>query len=125
MKKNIYVSIIGIFLLTIIVSGIMICHHYKEAAEQNDLYDNLVEIVEDSEETLESESEESEATDDTTPFSEYEELYRQNPDMVGWIKIEDTKINYPVMQSIDEPNFYLKHGFDRNYVSVKYHTPNI
>ena len=74
MKKNIYVSIIGIFLLTIIVSGIMICHHYKEAAEQNDLYDNLVEIVEDSEETLESESEESEATDDTTPFSEYEEI---------------------------------------------------
>ena len=115
MKKNIYVSIIGIFLLTIIVSGIMICHHYKEAAEQNDLYDNLVEIVEDSEETLESESEESEATDDTTPFSEYEELYRQNPDMVGWIKIEDTKINYPVMQSVDEPNFYLKHGFDRSY----------
>ena len=115
MKKNIYVSIIGIFLLTIIVSGIMICHHYKEAAEQNDLYDNLVEIVEDSEETLESESEEAEKTDDTTHFSEYEELYRQNPDMVGWIKIEDTKINYPVMQSIDEPNFYLKHGFDRSY----------
>ena len=29
--------------------------------------------------------------------------------------IEDTKINYPVMQSLDEPNFYLKHGFDRSY----------
>ena len=23
--------------------------------------------------------------------------------------------NYPVMQSLDEPNFYLKHGFDRGY----------
>ena len=35
--------------------------------------------------------------------------------MVGWIKVEDTKIYYPVMQSIDEPNFYLKHGFDKDY----------
>ena len=42
-------------------------------------------------------------------------MYLQNNDMVGWIKIEDTKINYPVMQSKDNPNFYLKHGFDKAY----------
>lgn len=35
--------------------------------------------------------------------------------MVGWIKVEDTKINYPVMQSKEEPNFYLRHGFDKAY----------
>ena len=29
--------------------------------------------------------------------------------------LEDTKINYPVMQSKDNPNFYLKHGFDKAY----------
>lgn len=26
-----------------------------------------------------------------------------------------TKINYPVMQSKDNPNFYLRHGFDKSY----------
>lgn len=31
------------------------------------------------------------------------------------LKVEDTKINYPVMQSKDNPNFYLKHGFDKAY----------
>ena len=46
---------------------------------------------------------------------DYQELYLQNNDMVGWIKVEDTKINYPVMQSKDNPNFYLKHGFDKAY----------
>lgn len=35
--------------------------------------------------------------------------------MVGWIKVDDTQINYPVMQSVDNPNFYLKHGFDKGY----------
>ena len=46
---------------------------------------------------------------------EYTELFTQNSDMVGWITIEDTKINYPVMQSKNEPNFYLKHGFDKAF----------
>ena len=35
--------------------------------------------------------------------------------MVGWIKVEDTNINYPVVQSVNEPNFYLKHKFDKTY----------
>lgn len=35
--------------------------------------------------------------------------------MVGWIKIEGTNINYPVMQTPNEPNFYLKHNFEKEY----------
>ena len=46
---------------------------------------------------------------------ELAELYQQNGDLVGWISIADTNINYPVMQSVNEPNFYLKHGFDKAY----------
>jgi len=30
-------------------------------------------------------------------------------------KRNDLNINYPVMQSVNEPNFYLKHGFDKAY----------
>lgn len=45
----------------------------------------------------------------------YQALYDQNSDFVGWIKIENTMISYPVMQSIDSPDFYLKHGFDKGY----------
>ena len=46
---------------------------------------------------------------------ELAELYQQNGDLVGWISIADTNINYPVMQSVNEPNFYLRHGFDKEY----------
>ena len=48
-------------------------------------------------------------------LSEYAKLYEQNSDIVGWIRIDDTQMNYPVMQSPQEPNFYLKHGFDKEY----------
>lgn len=40
-------------------------------------------------------------------------LKAENEDLVGWIQIEGTTINYPVMQTPAEPDFYLTHGFDR------------
>ncbi len=44
-------------------------------------------------------------SEDKDYLAKYLELYRQNEDMVGWIKAEDTNINYPVVQSVNEPNF--------------------
>ena len=38
-------------------------------------------------------------------------LYEQNPHIIGWITIEDTKIDYPVMQTPEDENFYLKLSF--------------
>ena len=36
-----------------------------------------------------------------------------NSDTVGWISIEGTAVDYPVMQTPENPDFYLYHGFDR------------
>ena len=111
MKKNMYVSLIGIFLLILSISVGMIIHHYSDSAKQNELYHELAEVIEETPENKEP----LPFTEDKTFIPEYSELYEQNRDMVGWIKIDDTKLNYPVMQSIDEPNFYLKHKFDKSY----------
>ena len=43
------------------------------------------------------------------------ELYLQNTDMVGWLSIAGTNINYPVMQTPNNPNYYLKHNFEKEY----------
>ena len=37
-----------------------------------------------------------------------------NPDMVGWIKINGTNINYPVMRTPENPDYYLDHDFYKN-----------
>ena len=42
-------------------------------------------------------------------------LYLENSDMVGWIQIKGTNIYYPVMQTPADPNYYLKHDFEKNY----------
>lgn len=41
----------------------------------------------------------------------FDELLNKNPDTVGWIKVEGTKVNYPVVQS-DDNDYYLKHAFN-------------
>lgn len=42
---------------------------------------------------------------------EYRALYELNNDMVGWLEIEGTSINYPVVQTPSSPNFYLRRDF--------------
>ena len=46
---------------------------------------------------------------------EYAPLYEMNPDMAGWIAIDGTKINYPVMHTPDRKDHYLQRSFDGNY----------
>lgn len=43
----------------------------------------------------------------------YKELIESNSDFVGWISIDGTQINYPVMQSRDKPDYYLNHSFEK------------
>lgn len=96
------------------VSSYFIIDHYREAEHQEQMYDSLVQLVEDSE------TEPAEPiiySEDKTILPELTELYRQNNDLVGWICVEDTNINYPVMQTVDNPNYYLKRGFDKEYSS--------
>ena len=46
---------------------------------------------------------------------EYSKVFPLNSDMVGWIKIEGTRINYPVVQTTDpeQEDFYLDHNFNK------------
>ncbi len=52
-------------------------------------------------------------------LGQYEKLYEQNKNLIGWVKIEGTNIDYPVMKSLNgNGQFYLDHDIygneDRN-----------
>ena len=117
MKKKICMILVAVFVAVLGTSTFFIINHYKEATKQAELYGELAELVDAAAQT-------DAATEplEQIPYSEEKmllpelaELYQQNGDLVGWISIADTNINYPVMQSVNEPNFYLKHGFDKEY----------
>ena len=111
MSRKIYIIIAVVLTVVLSVSTFFIIRNHIDSAKQNEVYDNLAEIVEDE---PPKENEGVTFSEDKDYLAEYLELYRQNEDMVGWIKVEDTNINYPVVQSVNEPNFYLKHKFDKS-----------
>lgn len=45
----------------------------------------------------------------------YAALYAENPDMFGWLRVAGTALNYPVMYTPDEPEYYLRRAFDGSY----------
>lgn len=59
------------------------------------------------------------ATEPTAPtiLPEYQPIYEMNNDTVGWIKIEGTVVNYPVMQKKDTTDYYLDHNFNKQYAA--------
>lgn len=39
--------------------------------------------------------------------------YKNNNDIYGWIRIPNTKINYPILQSAEEKEYYLNHTYKK------------
>lgn len=44
----------------------------------------------------------------------FEELYKKNKDIVGWVTVKGTNIDYPVVQREDN-EYYMRRGFDKSY----------
>lgn len=43
-------------------------------------------------------------------LAQYAALYEMNKDMIGWLNAEGTRIDYPVVRSMDQ-EYYLHHNF--------------
>ena len=55
-------------------------------------------------------------TDKDTPIPdilpEYKKIHQKNQKLIGWVKIDDTIIDYPVMQTVNN-EYYLNHNFNQ------------
>ena len=102
-------KIIPIILIAIMaVSGYKIVTYFYQAHEQKKIFTSIEKKIDNNQKGLVK-------AKGNNIQKKYAKLYEENSDFVGWIKIKGTKINYPVMQSKDNPDFYLKHGFDKAY----------
>lgn len=86
-----------------LVSSYFIYKNDTEDKNQEETFEEIRKIVEENK--LETEKNEI----------NIDELYKINNDIVGWIRIDNTSIDYPVMQTRDRPNFYLRKNFYKQY----------
>ncbi len=48
-------------------------------------------------------------------LAQYAALNAQNRDMQGWIRIEGTKVDYPVMYTPEDPEYYINRNFEKEH----------
>ena len=111
-KKVLYVFCIMLLISSILISSYFIYKELKENKKQENNFEELIEIVE---QTNPEEKEQEETV------INIDNLYAINSDIVGWLRINDTTINYPIMQIKSNPNYYLHRDFYKKYSS--YGTP--
>lgn len=84
----------------------------KLQQEKVEIKNNKFTQTEQLEEQTQQSSETSQSTEESPAIlPQYKKIAEQYPDFWGWIKISDTKIDYPIMQS-KKKDFYLTHDYE-------------
>lgn len=96
-------------------SGVMLYRQYADEKQSAEAFENIAALVEDETPPADEAQETEPPQQSQTAFEKYAAVYEQNSDFVGWITIDGTRIDYPVMQTINNPNYYLKRSFEKQY----------
>lgn len=102
-NKLLVILLILIFLIVFFSCVYLLLKDFFELKDNNDSNENLIENSID-------------INPETQKVSiDWDYLKSINEDIIGWIEIENTNINYPILK--DNNSFYLKHSFDKRYNS--------
>lgn len=123
MKRIIFIIIAMVLVALIATSAYFVLSHHLEAKRATDLYKKIADIAENTTEPTDNKSPDNNNGNRNSRLinpkilsvSGHTKLKIKNSDMVGWIKIDGTRINYPVMHTPSKPDFYLYRAFDKSY----------
>lgn len=107
-NKALGILLISIFLIVFFSCLYLFLKDFFELKENNEdtqeLIDDAIEIIDNT------------GNENTKKLIDWNYLNSTNPDIIGWIEIEDTNINYPILK--DNGNlYYLKHSYNKKYNS--------
>lgn len=124
-KKLLFTITVILLVIAFGVSAFLVGDYIVESKAEKDRANELANMVTQGQQTTpptkkpEATTSPKETTEgptepkEKTILEEYQATYDLNNDMVGWLQIENTKVNYPVMQSPENANFYIDHNFDK------------
>ena len=112
-----YIIILLLLIVILAISSFFIIKEFAENKKETDIYDELQEIVIEENTDIDTTNVDTEIVKSEGESSNkynLENIAKINSDVVGWIKIENTNIDYPVMQNGD---YYLHRNIYKNYSS--------
>lgn len=117
--ENMLVLLFRILSISIIIICLCLLYQWHQnniandsIKEELDSFAKFVEeepLIENNNEQVKGQPEESL---EPTLIVDFEGLKAKNPDTIGWVKVNNTNIDYSVVQSTDN-NYYLKRNFNK------------
>ncbi len=92
-----------LLILLLIISSIVLIVKINNKKDNNPLIENIANDNSIPEDNVETER-----------MKKLKELQKENSDIVAWLEIEDSKINYPVLQGEDN-EYYMTHTYKKQY----------
>ena len=115
-KKKVMLNVLLVVCILVFVgSGVYLFRYYYVAHETQNELDELIALKEEGQQ-------EADAGTDTVEQSgqrrkkmlkEFKKLYSRNKDICGWLQVENTKIDYPVMFTPEDSEYYLHRNFKK------------
>ncbi len=121
--KAIGITVISLCAILALGSGFFMVRDLNQYTESAGIYDELAENVKLPEQNEAPEETEGEVETDgedsnvVLPSVDFDALRENGPDIIGWLNLPDTVINYPVTQT-DDNEYYLHHLYDGTYNKV-------
>ena len=80
---------------------------FVQERQDNQLQQELQELMQEKEDDSEEDT-----SDDLEVDAGILALHEENPDCIGWLTIDGTRIDYPVMYRPGDKNYYLHRDFN-------------
>lgn len=107
-KQILFWLLLLLCLAVFIFSAWKICSYFLAGRESQSRYQELAAMAA----TVPPATEDIPVSTESGILPEYQALLEMNPHLVGWIQIQDTVIDYPVVQTPEDPEYYLHRDFD-------------
>lgn len=114
-KITITILIVVILLVILLIVGMLMSMGKSDPAPKEPV--QTTEVPTEAATEASAESTEETVPPETEPemLPHMKELYEQNPDTVGWIRIEGTKLDYPLMFVPEDEERYIHADFEGKY----------
>ena len=118
-----------VFLLIAVGSGTYLGRYYYIAKNAQNNFNDLKGMLDtdgdDTEKVTVEVSDKSKDNGEKKILKKFEKLYEKNSDIAGWLTIDGTTIDYPVMYTPDDNDYYLHLDFDKNCRPFDDRTDNV
>ena len=101
-----------ILFIVIFTFGFVFYDNYAAMKNVNDIQEKITQVIQinDSEKIMTELNEDKEEDDKLYVNADIVSLIQENPETIGWLKVNNTNIDYPVVQGVDN-EYYLKHNY--------------